>query len=94
MSEHGVFAGSHGIAPHHHMLRMPKPTVSSTTMHPIQTLPGIVHNAKPTAYAMPAVSKVVGAPQKHISVEKGMLLEKMKPSATKATPGMIQLEMR
>lgn len=94
MSEHGVFAGSHGIAPHHHVMSMPKPLVSSTKMHPVQTLPGIIHTAKPTAYAMPAVSKVVGVPQKHMSVDKGMLLEKMKPSATKQTPGMIQLEMR
>ncbi len=94
MSEHGVFSGSMGIAPHHHVMRMPKPAVASTKLHGVQTLPGIIHTAKPTSYAMPAVSKVVGAPQKNMSVDKGMMLERMKPSATKATPGMIALEMR
>jgi hypothetical protein len=83
-----------GIAPHHHVMRMPKPVTSSTGVHGVQTLPGIVHNAKPSAYAMPAVSKIVGVPQKHIAYESRMNLEKVRPSATKATPGMIALELR
>lgn len=75
-------------------MRMPKPLVASVKAHPVATLPGIVHNAKPSAYAMPAVSKIVGVPQKHIAYESRMNLEKVRPSATKATPGMIALELR
>lgn len=75
-------------------MRMPKPLVASVKAHPVATLPGIVHNAKPSDYAMPAVSKIVGVPQKHIAYESRMNLEKVKPSATKATPGMIALELR
>jgi hypothetical protein len=91
MSEHGVFRGYHGVAPH---MALPKPTAASAKLHPMSALPGIIHSAKPAAYAMPTVSKVVGVPQKNMSVERGMHLERVKPSATKMTPGMIQLEMR
>jgi hypothetical protein len=93
MSEHGVFRGYNGMAPHAHM-QMAKPNLTHTGLHGVNTLPGVVHSAKPTAYAMPTVSKVVGVPQKNMSVERGMALERVKPSATKSTPGMIQLEMR
>ena len=91
MSESGVFRGYMGVAPH---MAMPKPTVASTKLHPVSALPGIIHSAKPSAYAMPSVSKVVGVPQKNMSIERGMHLERVKPSATKMTPGMIALELR
>jgi hypothetical protein len=94
MSEHGVFSGSMGMAPHHHVMGLPKPVVSMTGAHGVDTLPGIVRNPKPSDYAMPAVSKIVGMPQKHIAYESRMKMEKVKPSATKATPGMIALELR
>lgn len=91
MSEHGLFRGYNGMAPHG---ALPKPTLAHTKLHPVSALPGIIHSAKPSGYAMPSVSKVVGVPQKNMSVERGMHLERVKPSATKMTPGMIQLEMR
>jgi hypothetical protein len=93
MSDHGVFRGYNGMAPHSHM-QMAKPNLSSTGLHGVQTLPGIIQTARPSAYAMPSVSKVVGEPAKNMSVVRGMALERVKPSATKSTPGMIQLEMR
>lgn len=93
MSEHGVFRGYNGMAPHNHM-QMAKPNLASTGLRGVMSLPGIIQSAKPGAYAMPTVNKVVGEPQKNISITRGMALEKVKPSATKSTPGMIQLEMR
>jgi hypothetical protein len=57
-------------------------------------LPGIIQFANPRAMMTPAVSKVIGSPDKNMSVTRGMYLERVKPTATKSTPGMIQLEMR
>jgi hypothetical protein len=91
MSEHGVFRGYNGMAPH---MSMPKSMSGARKLQPMSALPGIINNAKPVGSAMPTVSKVVGMPQKNMSVERGMQLERVKPSATKQTPGMISLEMR
>lgn len=93
MSEHGVFSGYNGMTPRHHMAAMPKPVSTKTGLHAVENLPGVIHTANSKSM-MPSVSKIVGSPQKNASVERGMYLERVKPSATKATPGMIQLEMR
>jgi hypothetical protein len=92
MSDHGIFSGYSGLTPHHEMAKFSKPV--NTKMSSMSTLPGIIQYANPRSAMTPAVSKVVGAPDKNLSVTRGMYLERVKPTATKSTPGMIQLEMR
>lgn len=95
MSEHGLFSGYAGVAPQHHRAaNLPRPVLTRRGLHSISTLPGVVHSAKPSSAHMPNVEKIVGVPQKHANIVAGMGLEKVKPSATKSTPGMIKLELR
>jgi hypothetical protein len=93
MSENGLFSGYNGVAPQHmRAAHLPRPLVSSTKLHPVSPLPGIVREAKPH-YTKAAVSSVAGLKPVHMNMPS-VSMEKVKPSATKSTPGMIKLEMR
>lgn len=93
MSEHGLFTGYMGVAPQHNrLLSLPRPATTNTKLYPVSPLPGIVREAKPSGH-MPNVSKIGGMPAEHMKLPNPDMV-RIKPSATKSTPGMIKVEMR